>query len=706
MPKRTLAVLAAAAFGAIALPFGLPTIAHAVGPTYTSVVMAPLPIEQPGTLAIGGIVTLCAQPLNGPTKVPGATVYISLFTGLFTSPPATGGSASAEGTPLTTTPQPFVVQATCTFANAESTGTIMDAVPITYTGPNPIPINGRDVIIAADSVADSGSSGSCPGSVPCTDGTYVFSPVHDYVFSPVAPIAPTGSLGAGAPVTFTVTAQDVTLHAVPSAFLDLSIQSAGGSATAVNSFTHNQAQHLTNLVTRLGSDPSGSITITYTAANPLPSTGSDTIIAQNHPTETVEATDSYSYSSTGPLPSNPYTAVSPFRVCDTRPVAPGIASNPCNTGVGSGPITSGASRAVTVTGGVVPSTATAVVVNLTAIAPTQGTFVTLYPTGQTRPNTSNVNPRAGAVVANLVEVAVGTSGNIQVFNDLGTINVALDIEGYVDSTSTGTFNAAAAPVRICDTRAAGGGVPANRCNTSGVSPIGAGVTLTFNVNGVPSPVPGAGVTAVVFNLTAIAPTKATVLTAFAGGTSRPVASNLNLNAGAAVPNRVIVPVTCAAGNCTVSIWNSVGSVNIAVDIDGWFTTGTTVKFTALTPARVCNTQFGNSSDFGCAKALIGPGHVLNIDVAGIGGVPIVGGAGSPIAVVINVTAVNATATTFITVYPGPAGSTRPNASDLNVPAAQTETNLVVVAVGSDGTISLFNDLGNVNLIVDVSGYYS
>ena len=36
----------------------------------------------------------------------------------------------------------------------------------------------------------------------------------------------------------------------------------------------------------------------------------------------------------------------------------------------------------------------------------------------------------------------------------------------------------------------------------------------------------------------------------------------------------------------------------------------------------------------------------------------------------------------------------------------TSTNLVVVGVGSDGTINLFNAVGTVNLIVDVLGYYS
>ena len=94
--------------------------------------------------------------------------------------------------------------------------------------------------------------------------------------------------------------------------------------------------------------------------------------------------------------------------------------------------------------------------------------------------------------------------------------------------------------------------------------------------------------------------------------------------------------------------------------------------------------------------------MLNIDVANIDGV-----SASATAVVVNVTAVNATTGTLITVYPGTTGLARPNASDLNVGPTWPVANLVVVGVDSTtGTINLFNNLGDVNLIVDVYGYYS
>ena len=408
-------------------------------------------------------------------------------------------------------------------------------------------------------------------------------------------------------------------------------------------------------------------------------------------------------------PSGAYTPVTPYRVCDTRPAGGSVAANQCDndsTGAGSGPITAGATRVITVDGfGPIPAIGVAaVVVNVTAIEPSRNTYLSVAPDGSTGSRTSNLNPAAGSVLANLVEVGVSTSGKIDVFNSTGTTNVILDIEGYVATTSTALFTPARTPVRICDTRAAGGGVAPNPCNTRGASPIGGNQTFTFAVTGTGSPVPPTA-TAVVFNLTAIAPTVPTVLTAFAGNGSKPNASNLNVAAHVNLPNRVIVPVTCVGVTCTVSIWNSVGSVNIAVDVDGWYTTTSGAQFTALaSPARICDTRYGDPA---CPKAKVSGGHALNIGVAGVDGIPVdTGDAGSPVAIVANVTAVNATASTFVSVYPGPASPIHPGVSDLNPGTAQTATNLVVVGVGPDGSINLFNAVGSIDLVVDVVGYYA
>lgn len=81
---------------------------------------------------------------------------------------------------------------------------------------------------------------------------------------------------------------------------------------------------------------------------------------------------------------------------------------------------------------VVPPTASAVVCNLTAVNLTDAssTYITLYPAGITQPSNSNLNPNGPLAVANGVTVMLGTSQSICIYNDLGTVDVVVDLEGY------------------------------------------------------------------------------------------------------------------------------------------------------------------------------------------------------------------------------------------------------------------------------------
>jgi hypothetical protein len=96
---------------------------------------------------------------------------------------------------------------------------------------------------------------------------------------------------------------------------------------------------------------------------------------------------------------------------------------------------------------------------------------------------------------------------------------------------------------------------------------------------------------------------------------------------------------------------------------------------------------------------IAGGTFVNLQVTGRGGVP-ASGVG---AVAINVAVTNPTAASFLTVFP--AGAPRPTAANLNFTAGQTVPNLVVVKVGNDGQISLFNYAGTVDVVVDVQGWF-
>jgi hypothetical protein len=73
------------------------------------------------------------------------------------------------------------------------------------------------------------------------------------------------------------------------------------------------------------------------------------------------------------------------------------------------------------------------------------------------------------------------------------------------------------------------------------------------------------------------------------------------------------------------------------------------------------------------------------------------------AVVLNVTATEPTAASFLTVFPGDVS--RPVASNLNVVPGQTAPNLVIVGIGANRKVSLYNDAGSTDFVVDVVGWY-
>jgi hypothetical protein len=334
------------------------------------------------------------------------------------------------------------------------------------------------------------------------------------------------------------------------------------------------------------------------------------------------------------------------------------------------------------------------VLNVTATDPTAQSFLTVWPTGSARPTVSNLNFSAGATVPNLVEVGLGTNGQVSVYNSSGSVDVVVDLEGYVGSpvsAGTGLYNPLT-PARITDTRP-GSGQP------NAGSTLGPGSELDVQVSGAGG-VPDTGAGAVVLNVTATDPTAQSFLTVWPTGSTRPTASNLNFSPGQTVPNRVIVPVGSGG---EVSIYNPAGSVDAIVDVGGYFTDGsnssaTGSQFTPAFPARITDTRPGSGSPY--AGNTLSPRGTLTVQVSGAGGVPSSGVTSA----VMNVTATGTTASSFLTVWP--TGVTRPLASDLNWVAGETVPNLVVVKLGSDGAVQVYNAAGSADVVVDVSGWYS
>ena len=244
-----------------------------------------------------------------------------------------------------------------------------------------------------------------------------------------------------------------------------------------------------------------------------------------------------------------------------------------------------------------------------------------------------------------------------------------------------------APGRILDTRS-GTGAPA--------AAVGPNQALSIDVTGVGG-VPSSGVSAVTLNVTGVNPTKDTFLTAYPSGVARPNVSNLNLRAGEVRPNLVTVKV---GSDGRVNIYNSQGSVHVVADVAGYFKPWTDVlgggEFTAIPPQRLLDTRDGT----GGVTGPVGAGASVSLQVAGAGMIPPLG----VDAVVLNITATQASRSTHITAYPSDLGSP-PLSSNLNVKPGVTTPNLVTARVGSDGRIKLFNSQGTVHLIADVAGWY-
>ena len=415
----------------------------------------------------------------------------------------------------------------------------------------------------------------------------------------------------------------------------------------------------------------------------------------------------------------PYTSVAPLRICDTRAGNPsdltGDAAQCNGTGDAGERLVAGTPLTINVGGSFgVPADATTAVLNVTASNADAAGYITVYPAGGSAPTASNVNFKANIRVPNLVEVGLGTSGQVDIVSNTD-VDVVVDLEGYVAPESlggAGLYEALATPARICDTRPdnfsglTGGDAQCNGTNDSG-SRLSGGSVLNVQVEG-NGGVPSTGVSAVVLNVTAVNPSAAGYVTVYPGGTSPPTASNLNYQPGETVPNRVIVPLSSTGG---ISVTAN-QATDLAIDVSGWYTTTGATTGTLFTPEptpiRICDTRSGDPSRLsGGAAQCNGSGNTgdtltasgtLPVTVTDLANVP-----SDATAVVLNVTATGATRQTHLTVFPS---GTPPIDSDLNPSANESEANLAVATVSATGSIDIFNYVGSVNAVVDVEGWYA
>jgi hypothetical protein len=373
-----------------------------------------------------------------------------------------------------------------------------------------------------------------------------------------------------------------------------------------------------------------------------------------------------------PVPPTPsyFVPLNPARLLDTR------------DGTG-GNISALAARTYTElnvvgVGGVPPTGATAVVLNVTVDQPWTNGFITVWPSGEAQPTVSNLNFVAGQTVPNLVTVKIGANGKVNLYNSEGYTSLIADVVGYYTSSAPpggGRFTAVS-PGRVLDTRL-GAGIP-----------VGAGQSINVDVTGVKG-VPASGVSGVALNVTVDQPTSSGFLTVWPTGETRPLASSHNFVPGLTVANLVLAKV---GANGQVSIFNSAGATHVIADVVGYFSSSGGL-LVPVSPQRIADSRFG----IGNGVVPLGQEQSIDVSVAGVAPVP-----SNASAAIVNVTSVNSSLPSFLTVWP--ANTQMPTASTVNPRPGLPVPNLAYLKLGSNGKLSVFNNTGSTDFLIDVFAY--
>src|ERR1017187_1223405 len=180
-------------------------------------------------------------------------------------------------------------------------------------------------------------------------------------------------------------------------------------------------------------------------------------------------------------------------------------------------------------------------------------YMTVWPTGQTRPLVSTLNDVPGTIIANAAIVPAGTSGDISVYPSNDT-DVIIDINGYFAPAGPGGLSLyPVAPCRVIDTRHVGNGQPFSGTLTPPVNVVGSQCE------------PPATALAYVFNATVVPTGALGYLTLWPDGDPKPLVSTLNALDGSITNNMAIVPST----NGKVDAF-AAGITQLILDISSYF----------------------------------------------------------------------------------------------------------------------------------------
>ena len=349
-----------------------------------------------------------------------------------------------------------------------------------------------------------------------------------------------------------------------------------------------------------------------------------------------------------------FVAVGPLRLADTRKASCGC------THVDDHTIHVAVAGQQGAPDPIVAAAVTVTVVN----GPVAG-FVTAYPSGTARPETSTVNMAASAVASNSAVVPVGSDGGIDLYADV-TADIVVDVTGVFTTTTFATAGrfVPVAPRRLLDTRV-----------SPGVRVLPAASVTVPLPDGVP-----ADATAVAVNVTSLDEFAAGFVSGYAAGATPATTSFLNPDGtGGAKAAAVILPVSASG----FTIATSAGG-DLVVDLVGWFTgasaaSSTDGLFVPLPPTRLLDTR--------ASGPRLWPGGTREV-VLPLGAVG---------AVVTNITLDRTDATGFVTAYP--AGTPQPPSSSLNATGRDATIANFAISQPSTRGVAYFANAGS-DLIVD------
>jgi hypothetical protein len=371
-----------------------------------------------------------------------------------------------------------------------------------------------------------------------------------------------------------------------------------------------------------------------------------------------------------------FIAVAPCRVVDTRN-ADGTFGGPAIGG--------GSSRDFPIPQGScgIPASATSYALNVTVVPRGTLDYLTVWPTGATRPVVSTLNSD-GRVKANAAIVPAGTGEAISVYAT-NTTDVILDITGYF---TTGTNSALAffplTPCRVADTRGA-------------IGPLGGPIlhreqARDFPVQTSACNIPSAA-QAYSMNFTVIPKNGKSLgyLTVWPKGQAMPTVSTLNATTGTITANAAIVPAGTGGDIETYAYGND---TDLIIDINGYFAPASSgsnpMSLYNLEPCRVLDTrQPPPQQPFTGERT---------VDVANSAcGVP-----GNVSGYVLNATVVPPAPLGYLTLWPD--GQGQPTVSTLNANDGAVTSNMAIVPTLNQ-SIDAFA-YSPTHLILDISAYFA